>query len=50
MIDFRLPFLFCRFSKSTQQIRTHHQSVKGSDLFVVVEHSGIEPLTSTLPV
>lgn len=33
-----------------RQIRTPHQSALGSDLIALVEHSGLEPLTSTLPV
>ena len=38
--------LFICFILNNKQIRTHCQSAQGSDLFVVVEISGIEPLTS----
>ena len=41
-------FLYKRSKKDSkkQQIRTHDQSAKGSDYIVLVEISGIEPLTS----
>ena len=35
-----------QFPQQKQQIRTHDQSAKGSDYIVLVEISGIEPLTS----
>ena len=31
-----------------QEIRTHDQLVPGSDYLALVEHRGVEPLTSTL--
>ena len=37
-----------QFLPLKQQIRTHDQLVKGSDYIVLVEHRGIEPLTSRL--
>lgn len=43
VLDTTVARLFKPYNK---QIRTHRQSAQGSDLFVVVEISGIEPLTS----
>lgn len=37
-----------QFLPLKQQIRTHDQLVKGSDYIILVEHRGIEPLTSRL--
>ena len=39
-----------RLLPEKQQIRTHDQSAKGSDYIVLVEHKGVEPLASTMPL
>lgn len=45
VLDTTVARLFKPYNK---QIRTHRQSAQGSDLFVVVEKRGLEPMTSRM--
>ena len=43
-------FTNLQFPRYKQYIRTHLRLDKGSDYIDLVEHTGFEPVTSTLPV